>query len=316
MSRRPLALLLIAVPLACASVPPVRYAEPVPEAARPIALLGDTQRTLWLERLVGREQNDEERTALVKDLAAQRPGLIVLLGDMTNDGGLRGEWEKFDQLFAPIREAGIPVLALLGNHDYWGGTDDALENAAARFPQLGRQRWYVRVFGRLALVLLDSNEDRLGDSAWAEQRHWYERTLAELDGDGAVAGVLVLAHHPPYTNSRTTGDEANVQRAFLPAFFAAKKTIAFVTGHAHAYERFEEGGRTFVVSGGGGGPRVRLLEGNDARHRDLYPAGSPRPFHYLLLEQNASGVRVTVRGLDKGDAEARVIDRFALSFAR
>jgi hypothetical protein len=207
------------------------------------------------------------------------------------------------------------MLALLGNHDYWGGEDHALANAAARFPQLGQKRWYLRALGRLALVLLDSNEPQLGKSRWEEQRDWYRRTLAALDGDPAVSGVLVLAHHPPYTNSRTTGDEKHVQRAFLPAFFAARKTLAFVTGHAHAYERFEERGRTFVVSGGGGGPRVTLLAGADARHRDLHSAGSPRPFHYLLVEQDVSGARITVRGLDTGDAEARVIDRFELPFA-
>jgi 3',5'-cyclic AMP phosphodiesterase CpdA len=310
-----LAPVLVAQLLACASAPPVRFTEPDREASRPLALLGDPQRTLWVERLIGREQNDESRAALDKDLAAQRPGLLVLLGDLTNAGGSQSEWERFDELFAPIRGAGIPMLALLGNHDYWGREEEALANAAARFPQLGQKRWYLRAFGRLALVLLDSNEPQLGESRWEEQSDWYRRTLAALDGDPAVSGVLVLAHHPPYTNSRTTGDEEHVQRAFLPAFFAARKTLAFVTGHAHAYERFEERGRTFIVSGGGGGPRVRLLAGAHARHRDLHSAGSPRPFHYLLVEQDASGARVTVRGLDKGETEARVIDRFELPFA-
>jgi len=310
------ALVLLAPLLACAPVPLVRYAEPDREASGTLALLGDPQRTLWVERLAGREQNDEARGALVQDLAAQRPGLVVLLGDLTSNGGMRSEWDRFDDLFAPIRGAGIPVLALLGNHDYWGGVDDALANAAARFPQLGRQRWYLRAHGRLALVLLDSNEPQLGEARWAAQRDWYCRTLAALDSDPAVAGVLVLAHHPPYTNSRTTGDEEHVQRAFLPAFFAARKTLAFVAGHAHAYERFEERGRTFVVSGGGGGPRVKLSAGVGARHRDLSATGSPRPqVHYLLVEQDASAARVTVRGLDKGDTEARVIDRFELPFA-
>jgi hypothetical protein len=312
---RPLAQVLIALLLACAAAPPARYAEPDRGTSGPFALLGDLQRTLWLERLVGREQNDEAREALVKDLAARRPGLVVLLGDMTNAGGLRSQWDRFDELFVPIRGAAIPVLALLGNHDYWGGADDGLANAAARFPQLGLQRWYLRAIGRLALVLLDSNESQLGDARWAAQRDWYSRTLAALDADPSVSGVLVLGHHPPFTNSRTTGDEENVQRAFLPAFFAAKKTLAFVTGHAHAYERFQERGRTFIVSGGGGGPRVKLLSGAAARHHDLGPARSPGPFHYLLVEQDAAGARVTVRGLEKGDAETRVIDRFELPFA-
>ncbi|GAC1596608.1 MAG: hypothetical protein NVS4B10_05730 [Myxococcales bacterium] len=305
---------LLAPLLACASPRPVRYAEPDRDAARPLALLGDPQRTLWFERLIGREQNDGARAALVRDLAAQRPGLVVLLGDLTAAGASQSAWEQFDELFAPLSAAGVPMLALLGNHDYWGGAGAALANAAARFPQLGRQSWYLRTLGRLALVMLDSNEAQLGEARWEQQRTWYRQTLAALDGNPSVAGVLVLAHHPPYTNSRTTGDEENVQRAFLPAFFAARKTLAFVSGHAHAYERFEERGRTFVVSGGGGGPRVRLLAGADARHADLHQARSPRPFHYLLVEQDASAARVTVRGLDEATGEARVIDRFQLPF--
>src|SRR5205823_2004623 len=108
-------------------------------------------------------------------------------------------------------------------------------------------------------------------------------------------------------------DEEYVQKAFLPGFYAARKTLAFITGHAHAYERFQERGRTFVVSGGGGGPRVKLLEGKDARHRDLFAGPSPRPFHYLLIEQGNEGLDVAVRGFDKGE-QVRVIDRFTLPF--
>lgn len=302
------------VAVACAAAAPARYTEPPPGAAGRLAVLGDTQRTLLLERLVFREQNDAERAAIVRDLAAQRPGLLALLGDMTNDGGSRSAWEAFDALFAPVREAGIPVLVALGNHDYWGGAGGALRNAAARFPNIARGRWTARAWGKVRLVFLDSNEDVLGPGAWSEQRAWLGRTLGEIDADPAAAGALLFAHHPPFTNSRTTGDEAHVQRAFLPAFFASKKALAFISGHAHAYERFEERGRAFIVSGGGGGPRVRLLEGAARRHVDQVPLGSPRPFHYLLLEQDDRGVNATVRGLDKGEPEARAIDSFALPF--
>lgn len=285
------------------------------ESSRSLALIGDTQRTLWFERLIGREDNDAERLALVRDLMMQHPGTVVLLGDMTYSGGRRDQWQEFDALFAPLREASVPMLALLGNHDYWGADNGALANAVGRFPQLGQQHWYSRIFGRLALVFLDSNRGPLGEAAWTEQGEWYLRTLEELEARAEVAGVLVLAHHPPFTNSRTTGDDEDVQRAFLPAFFAARKTLAFVSGHAHAYERFEERGRTFVVSGGGGGPRVQLLQGADARHRDLSAAPAPRPFHYLLVEQDAAGAQITVRGLDKGESSTRVVDRFSLPFA-
>jgi 3',5'-cyclic AMP phosphodiesterase CpdA len=306
--------LLLAMTAACASAPPARYAEPPADGAGALALAGDLQRTLWFERLIGREQNDDEREQLVRDLAAQRPGLLVLLGDLTNDGGSRSAWEKFDELAAPLRAAGVPGLMVLGNHDYWGGEAGVIENAAPRFSHLARSRWSWWRWGRLGLLLLDTNQDRLGEERFAAEQAFAKAALDKLDADPAVRGVLVLAHHAPFTNSKTTGDEESLQRAFLPAFFAAKKTLAFISGHAHAYERFEQGGRAFIVSGGGGGPRVQLLTGKDARHSDLFVGPSPRPFHYLLIDQTDTGLRVTVRGFDKGETQARVIETVELPY--
>jgi hypothetical protein len=300
--------------LACAAAAPARYAQPAEGDSQPVALISDTQRTLLLERLLGREQNDAERAALVADLAARRPGLLAMLGDLTNQGGSAAAWEELDALLAPVRAAGIPLLAVLGNHDYWGGRESALQHAAARVPQLRRARWFLHRWGRVGLVFLDSNEVALGEPLWSQQRDWYERTLRALDADPGIAAALVLDHHPPFTNSRTTGDEEDVQRAFLPAFFSSRKAVAFVSGHAHTHERFRVEGRVFVVMGGGGGPRVRLLEGREQRHADLVRWPSPRPFHYLWLEQGARGVRCTVRGLQKGETQVRDLDAFELPF--
>jgi hypothetical protein len=77
-----------------------------------------------------------------------------------------------------------------------------------------------------------------------------------------------------------------------------------------------ERGRTFLVSGGGGGPRVRLLEGARQRHQDLFAGGSPRPFHYLLVEVGSTGLVVSARGLGRGEQQARVLDRFEMPFVR
>ena len=42
---------------------------------------------------------------------------------------------------APIREAGIPVLAVPGNHEYWLSPRSGLRNFQARFPLLEKRRW-------------------------------------------------------------------------------------------------------------------------------------------------------------------------------
>lgn len=296
------------------TAPPV-YADGPGDASRPVAILGDTQRTLWVERLQLREKNDLERARIVGDLARQRPGLIAAVGDLVSVGWLRSEWESFDDLMEPIRARGIPLLPALGNHDYWGGARRALGHLQARFPQLRRNRWYARRHGVLGLVWLDSNRGPLGRDAWARQKLWLEEVLGEMDEDAAVAAVLVFAHHPPFTNSALTRDEEHVQESFLPAFFGSRKALVFASGHVHAYERFWREGRTFLVAGGGGGPRVKLLAGDHRRHDDLYSGPSPRPFHYVLVEPRESALIVSVHGFDKGEPAARSIDQFSLPFA-
>jgi hypothetical protein len=313
------AVLCCALAAGCSREPPASpaspaFADPAVATSGKLAVVGDLQETLWVERLLRRERDEAAPARLIADLAREKPGLLVLLGDLVAVGSSQSDWRRLDALLAPVRAAGIPGLAVLGNHEYWGRTDAALRHAAARFPQLGRGRWYARMHGPLALVFLDSNRSALGEEAWAGQGRFLSDTLRALDGDARVKGIVVFDHHPPFTNSTTTPDEEAAE-SFVGPFRGARKAIAFVSGHAHAYERFVEGGRTFVVSGGGGGPRVQLLEGERRRHLDLAPGGSPRPFHYLLLEPGPSGVEVAVRGFPGGDAKVAVVDRFRLPYA-
>src|SRR5205823_2075898 len=116
---------------------------------------------------------------------------------------------------------------------------------------------------------------------WSTQRTWYEETLRASDDDMATRGVFVLMHHPPYTNSTVTGDEVHVEDTFVPAFVRAKKTLAMLSGHVHSYERFVRDGKTFVVSGGGGGPRAALETGAARRHPDdQFDGPAVRDFHF------------------------------------
>ncbi|MFN8370847.1 MAG: hypothetical protein U0T83_09525 [Bacteriovoracaceae bacterium] len=61
--------------------------------------------------------------------------------------------------------------------------------------------------------------------------------------------------------------------------------MALFAGHAHGYEHFKKEGRDFIVSGGGGGPRVKLKVETKARHQDLFSGPSPRPFNYLYVRR-------------------------------
>ena len=278
------------------------------------AVLGDLQRTSRLE--FWRESNPEESGRLVAEIARRRPDFVVALGDLVFHGSSARDWARVDALLAPLREAGIAIHPVLGNHEYWLREGPALRNFFERFPSLGGRRWRSDAYGPLGLVFLDSNERELGGQAWAEQAAWLGETLARFDADPRVAGVVVFSHHPPYTNSTVTGDGAHVQRAFVPLVANARKTLAMVSGHVHSFERFVRGGKTYVVAGGGGGPRVRLAHGERRRHADdLFEGPVVRPFHFLECSPGDAGVEIEVVGLEKGAQDCAPLLRFTLPWA-
>jgi len=279
-----------------------------------LVLVGDPQRTSALE--FWRETNDTERGLIADRIARIRPDLLVFLGDLVFDASSACHWQQFDRTYAAVHDAGTPALTLLGNHEYWVRSDAGLPHVFRRFPHLGRRRWYTRTFGPLALVMLDTNFEVLPREVESEQVAWFEQTLKKLECDDDIRGVLVLGHHPPFTNSCLTGDEEHVQKAFVPAIAACPKVLAYVSGHVHAYERFEKHGKTFIVSGGAGGPRPRVRQGDARRHDDLYTgpdADAPkRPFNYLTLLPREHGVDVRVTGLRKRGSEFFEMERYVL----
>ncbi len=278
----------------------------------PLLVVGDLQRTSALESWVlRREQNDAERARLLRAVEAEADaGGMLLLGDLVFDGSSAAEWERFDTLLAPLRGRGMVVA--LGNHDYWGPNAVARAHLRARFPWLNERSWEVVRWESVALVVVDTNEDELEPARWRAQRRWFERTLAGLDADPSVRMVVLACHHPPYTNSTVTGDELHVQRAFVEPLADHPKARLVLSGHVHAYEHFVEGGVHYVVSGGGGGPRVTLREDEAARHVDRFEGPSPRPFHFLVLRGVPRGLAVEVRGFRTGETAVGILDRFVV----
>ena len=282
---------------------------------RPIVFLGDTQRTWIIERIGFREQNDYEREQILMLVADENPvpGLIAHLGDMVLWGSRDTDWRWFDELIEPLAE--IPLLPALGNHDFWGSNEKAWTHLTARFPQLKKKRWYIRRYGPLALVWLDSNRSDMEYDDWLRQFGWYEKVLDRLEHDPSVRGVVILSHYPPFTNNTRTSDERDLH-VFLHSFCAARKTMAWISGHAHGYERLPKGNKTFLVTGGAGGPRVHYRVGRKRRHDDTLNTRGRRPFNYVRLSLKGAGATILVRGLQKGQPyrEAKPIDEFELSF--
>jgi 3',5'-cyclic AMP phosphodiesterase CpdA len=297
-----------------ASLQPVAPELSVEPRSGRFAVVSDLQRTSRAE--VWRESNRDERDRIVAGIAAGAPDFVAMLGDLVFRGSSPRDWEEFDRIASPLRQGAIPVFPILGNHDYWVFARAALPNFFGRFPHLAGRRWYTLRYGPVTLVCLDSNRRWMSRGAWEEQTRWFAAELARLDADESVHGILALVHHPPYTNSTVTGDELHVQSFFVPAFLRSEKTLAMLSGHVHSYERFSRQGRTFLVTGGGGGPRIKLArEGRRMRHADdLFAGPAVRFFHFLNFQLVNDGIEVETVGLAKGARELEPMDRFKLCY--
>jgi hypothetical protein len=87
-----------------------------------------------------------------------------------------------------------------------------------------------------------------------------------------------------------------VRETFVPLYLRHPKCVLFLSGHCHAFEHFRQGGKDFLVLGGGGGLQQPLLTGSDVRWEDHFPQKTAlRMFHYLKCLITEKGIEVTVR---------------------
>jgi calcineurin-like phosphoesterase family protein len=276
-----LARLLLALILAagCAAGLPVPvYEGAIDDAAGPFVLYGDSRPRLAGE--IWRDDSTEGRLAVLAHLAELRPAFALNSGDLVAQGSHASDWAQLDRETAALRESGVPLFAGLGNHDLAGGAEDALYHVRRRFPSLRARRWYTLDHAGVRLVVLDTNLDATAAEERDAEFAWFVETLDAAERDSAVRDVIVVSHHPPFTNAPWHEPSGWVRDTLLPAAAAHGKVRAFVSGHAHTYERFRSGAIDCIVSGGGGAPLVPPRK--DRRdYPDLYDG--PRGHHVLLV---------------------------------
>jgi hypothetical protein len=245
-------------------------------------VVGDTQRTSNWE--FWRERNFSETQSLLAEIARRNPAFVIHVGDLTARGSSEKHWEYFDQWHRPILDRKIPYFPVAGNHEYYGSDTTALNHFFARFPHLDRATWYSMRFKNVGCIMLNSNFGALDRDAVARQDAWYLKELMAMERDAEIAFILVCCHQPPYTNGTVMPRSVEVERRFAEPFLAAKKTALFMSGHCHSYERFLKNGKSFVVTGGGGGPRHRLeADENRRKFADEFAGPALRPFHFCEI---------------------------------
>lgn len=260
-------------------------------------LLGDTQSTSHWE--FWRERNRKERKQIIDEITRREPAFVLHLGDLTTRGSSKKHWQEFDQLHREFRRKKIPYLPTLGNHEFYGNDHEALHHYFRRFPHLEYRRWYSFVWRDIAILMVDSNFSKMTEDQIGQQSQWYARELEKFERDNEIGFIIVCSHEPPFTNSRVIKPSKGSKTYFADLFLRFQKTRIFFSGHCHSYERFQVGGKSFVVSGGGGGPRHSVsIDPAERRYADLYPGPEVRFFHFCEIEKQNGSLSFRVLRLD------------------
>jgi acid phosphatase type 7 len=251
-----------------------------------------------------RNAGDEaRREALIEKVADEKPAFVAISGDLVVSGEEKN-WRFWDKNTQIWREQKIPVLPALGNHDVRGSA--WLENYSRRFPDLRGSRWYTARAGNVLVISLDST----GDGVVGQQLAWLKKQLSSIPAD--VDFVLFNFHHPPYTRSHDMpngGHSARPQEQALANLFESvqqntRARFIVFTGHVHNYERYERGGVTYIVSGGGGAKPYMVARQPTDQYRDEGPT-----YHYCLLDVDQGKLNFSMYKLEMDGSKAKFSKR-------
>ncbi len=194
----------------------------------------------------------------------------------TGDNFYSDDAEFLMQPFEWVEELGIPYWIAWGNHDIETASREEVVNQTFGNPP----RWIVHQWGRIDVIILDSNQ--VGS---VEQAAFFLEAMAESNRP-----TIVALHHPPYSCSHH-GSTTEVVDAFMGLL--DQDVFLVLAGHEHSYQRFEKEEIAFVVTGGGGRhlrPLQECAEGHPPR------LAGAEAFHFVALSQSQD--ELTLEAID------------------
>jgi 3',5'-cyclic AMP phosphodiesterase CpdA len=209
---------------------------------------------------------DAALAGLTEQLLKLHPAFVIQLGDFCGDPGLDPDLSRLDhavQMFHRLREAGIEVYPVMGNHDI--ETENKIKFVCAHDPPFNRELdrehnravydrwcrdhhyWYSFNRGGIHFAIIDSNVGPPGKNAspedsakWEAMRSWMASDLFEHSNNPGRFPTLVFMHHPEYV----TGDRGCVERPLYRVLEEGREqgredTVeAVFAGHWHHSETF------------------------------------------------------------------------------
>ena len=202
-------------------------------------------------------------------MAAWKPDLFVIAGDLAARGGVQMFWDEFWKENAGANAKGyadwagaVPILAAIGNHDLYDNTgakalsyntDKGGRTALNKFlsyfefPTNGDatydQQYFRQDYGPVTLLILDTNYGTTGSvspsfKSDSTMYKWLESNLADAQKNARF--TFVVQHHCPYSrgkhNGSTDGQTAVPIRNALSGLMTKYGVTAWIGGHEEVVE--------------------------------------------------------------------------------
>ncbi len=225
--------------------------------------------------------NPKVRLMLVNRIAELKPDAVLLNGDVPYSGDVVDDYAVYRTETKPWRDAQLHVYPALGNHEFHGDPQQALEHWWTAFPEMRNRRWYSVELGKsLYSIALDSDTSLLPDS---DQARWLNGQLMNLPT--TTRFVFINLHHPPVADIQTRVNTSHnprpneiALRDYLEKMAPNLRAKLIVSaGHIHNYERFQHKDVTYLVAGGGAASPVPV----ERTPEDLYQDTGFPNYHYV-----------------------------------
>ncbi len=197
--------------------------------------------------------------AVVSAIAREGAEWAIHTGDLVDDGRDEDQWQRFFEIEAELL-ASTPMLPVIGNHELSRPGSSGVDlyrryvrcapSAESPSPELD----YAFAWGNVHLVLVNAYDDFSdeGTAQWLDQRLAAARRAA----DEHRGWVLFVSHWGP-RSSGPHGDNRPFRRGEVVSMLRRHRVDATIAGHDHLYERGDDQGLRYIVTGGGGSPLYR-----------------------------------------------------------
>jgi predicted phosphodiesterase len=241
----------------------------------------------------------------VAAVARMAPDFVLHTGDLVGDGTRLEDWQTFFDVERPLL-VNTPLVPVVGNHEILRPLASGLYNYR-RFvhvdptgpaPELD----YVFRFANARFILANAYDDWTGPA-----RDWLAAELTRARREGPNDWLFVAMHWGP-RSAGVHGNNRLLHEARVDDLLRRAGVDLVFAGHDHVYERGDDHGLRYIVSGGGGAG----LYGHIHPHRATQVFASEH--HFVCVDIDHDRLVLTARRLD-----GTILDQVSLThqgFAR